>query len=379
MKPPYTLRKDTKNTEPSLRCILNTDESNSSLNLDTSFSTLLEMAPPANPPATPAPKLSFISGDEIKKFVGCQTSYDTAFSPGPSIEEFLEAFKGFCERHDLKTDADKIVSLKMQVHPSMGDARFVLSSLLDSNINQNIPFTEVVEYLRRAYKTTSSINMYRASQNFINLCKPKNSFENDFLMLRSIELSCRELLEAFTGRDAYANSTKSPEEKIIEILSLIAFSAYAGEKISKKLSKDSVSARELVVRTKEELRLAELKEKQEKNEKNGLFSKNENVFTMEKQTEQNKQTGFNKQNNHRYSNSGSYRNSNSQGNNPRNSQFNHGARTGNKIVCHKCGQKSHIAKECRTTVELHCAKCLRNGHVQSVCFSKQNFRMHDRN
>ena len=224
----------------------------------TTFENILQnesMAPPQ------APKLSFIGGDEIKKFVGNPTHYDSLFTPGPPICEFLDNFTAFCQRHNLTGEQDRLTALKCQIHPSMGDARVVLSSLLDENLNNNITFDEVTAYLKRAYKTTSSINVYRASQNFIALCKPKSHSDNDFLKLRQIEIAARELLDAFTKRTAFVNSNKSPEQKMLELLSLTAYSAYAGEKISKKLAETSVSARELLVRTTEELRLADLKEK----------------------------------------------------------------------------------------------------------------------
>jgi len=315
-----------------------------------------EMAPPAEiaPPAVP--KLSFIGGEELKKFIGNKTPYDTSFSPGPSIEEFTEAFKSFCDRHELTTDNDRIASIRMMIHPSMGDARFVLSSLLDSNINANITFQEVLDYLNRAYKTTSSINFYRASQNFLQLCKPKLAVENDFLKLRGMEIAARELLDAFSKREAYANCGKSPEEKIVELLSFIAFSAYTGEKISNKITKGSVTSRELLVRTKEEIRLLDLKDRSS--------LKDENVFYSEPKQPQ--QSGFKRSFG---KNQGQYGNTKS--NSGRN-HFNNTNNSNRNVICHKCGHPSHSAKDCKTQIELFCGKCLKGGHVSSVCFSKQS-------
>ena len=289
------------------------------------------------------PKLSFVGGEEIKKFVGNPTHFDTLFTPGPPINEFLDNFHAFCQRHNLSSDNDKLTALKMNFHPSMGDARFVLSSLLDENLNTTIPFDEVVDYLRRAYKPTSSINVYRASQNFIALCKPKAASDNDFLKLRQIEIAARELLEAFTKRAAYQGSGKSDEQKMLEMLSLTAYSAYAGEKISKKLAETSGPARELLIKTKEELRLLDLKER------------SQDILYCEPSQQpyaNTKQFGA-KNNNYK-----KFKSDNNRKN----------------IVCHKCSLPGHSARECKCQVELFCAKCLKSGHVQKVCFSKNLFR-----
>ena len=220
----------------------------------------------------------------------------------------------------------------------MGDARFVLSSLLDSNINSNITYQEVIDYLKRAYKTTSSINFYRASQNFINQCVPRNKSENDFLKLRAIELSCRELLDAFTEREAYTNSQKSTNEKLMELLTLTAFSAFAGEKISKKLTKESVPARELLVRTKEELRLAELKDRQDAIGAGENIFIAENTFTEPVFTPKQPQTNRNKGKNNTY-------------------RHPYQGSRNNKVMCHKCGIENHMASQCKTSIELFCKKC----------------------
>ena len=36
-----------------------------------------------------------------------------------------------------QNDLDKLMALKISVHPSMGDARIVLSSILDPQINED--------------------------------------------------------------------------------------------------------------------------------------------------------------------------------------------------------------------------------------------------
>ena len=337
---------------------------NNSVNIMQDNSGNPAIQPPPNNPVNyiPPPRLSFIPQDEVKKFVGNRTSYDTAFSPGPTIEEFITNFNAFVVRHNLNNDEDKITALRMFISPSVGDARFTISSLLDNNINPNITFQEVIDYLKRAYKTTSSINFYRASQNFIKQCTPRVKIENDFLKLRAIELSCRELLEAYTEREAYTNSQKTPEEKLMELLTLTAFSAFAGEKISKKLSKDSVSARELLIRCREEIRINEMKDRQDL--ENGPQIEN-HVFFTEKTFPENAATK------HPYYNKNNFNKTNSQ-------RHSYQIKNNKQIVCHRCGKSSHVAKECRTTVELFCKKCLRPGHVSKVCFStKQNFRSHD--
>ena len=104
-----------------------------------SFASLLNRVNTMNPSAgtstgvgnilNPNVKLTFVNNEEMSKFVGNPTQYDTTFSPGPKIEEFLQNFSAYTVRHNIVTDADKLIALRMLVHPSMGDARFVLSSL----------------------------------------------------------------------------------------------------------------------------------------------------------------------------------------------------------------------------------------------------------
>ena len=106
--------------------------------------------------------LAFIAGDEIKKLK------KPASKPGPDIEELIEAFEAYTNRHNSINDLDKLTTLKMSVHSSMGDARIVFSSILDIQINEdNITYNEVVSYLRRAYVPTHSVNFFRATKHFL--------------------------------------------------------------------------------------------------------------------------------------------------------------------------------------------------------------------
>ena len=122
--------------------------------------------------------MAFIDGNEIKKkLVGNKKklwNYGTIFSPGPYVEEFVEQFEAYRNRNSLKKLSRQITAFKMSVHPSMGDARIVLSSILDRQINEdNITFVEVEQYLRKAYITTHSVNFYRATKYFLEYAVPK--------------------------------------------------------------------------------------------------------------------------------------------------------------------------------------------------------------
>ena len=282
-------------------------------------------------------RLAFIAGDEIKKLVGNKTNDDTIFTPGPDIEEFIEAFEAYTSRHNLVTDLDKITALKMSAHPSMGDARIVLSSILDSQINEdNITYKEVISYLRRAYVTCHSVNFFRASKHFLELCSPQKSEKNDFVCLRNIEIAAKQLIQGFKKRNAHKKNHKNSDDNLMEFLLLVGFSMWGGEKLSKKIInfEANLLPREILLRVQEEKRQEKLKSQQN----NVLFIRNsgQNVKRnlLSPQQFQNK--------------SDKNRNTN--------------------IVCRKCAG-GHPTIECKTTIELFCAKCYKFGHVRAVCYN----------
>ena len=291
-------------------------------------------------------RLAFISGDEIKKLVGNKTNDDTVFTPGPDIEEFIEAFEAYTNRHNLVSDLDKITALKMSAHPSMGDARIVLSSILDSQINEdNITYKEVISYLRRAYVTCHSVNFFRASKHFLELCSPQKSERNDFVCLRNIEIAAKQLIQGYKKRNAYKKSNKNSEENMMEFLLLVGFSMWGGEKLSKKIInfEANLLPREILLRVQEEKRQEKLKHSQQNNV---LFIRN-SAQNVKRNLMSPQQFQINK-------NSDKNRNTN--------------------MVCRKCAG-GHPTIECKTTIELFCAKCYKFGHVRSVCLNNnQLFR-----
>ena len=293
-------------------------------------------------------KLTFVNNEEMQKFVGNPTQFDTTFSPGPKIEEFLCNFNAYALRHNIVTDADKLIALRMLIHPSMGDGRFVLSSLLDDSLGANITFQEVSDYLVRLYKSETSLNFFRACNNFIDLCKPKTDGLNDLMQFRSIEIATKELLNAYLDKPNQAQSQKTANQKIFEILSLMAFSIYAGEKVSKTLIKEDLNQKDLFVKAKELIRLQALQDEKKKDsvvlqisdDSDNTVEKKKNFDFKKKKTLQ--------------------------------------VKSKKTIICYRCGiENSHTAKQCNTKIDLFCAFCHKSGHVSKVCFKKQatsNFR-----
>ena len=323
-----------------------------------SFASLLNkvntMAPNTGPASgvsnnsNPNVKLTFVNNEEMSKFVGNPTQFDTTFSPGPKIEEFLQNFAAYTARHNIVTDADKLIALRMLVHPTMGDGRFVLSSLVDDSLGANITFQEVSDYLIRLYKSETSLNFFRACNNFIDLCKPKRDGLNDLMQFRSIEVATKELLNAYLDKPNQATSQKNDNQKFFEILSLMAFSMYAGEKVSKSLIKEDLSQKDLFVKAKELIRLQALQDEKKKDsvvlqisdDSENTVEKKKNFDFKRKKTMQ--------------------------------------VKSKKSLICFRCGlENSHTAKHCNTKVDLFCAYCLKRGHVSKVCFKKQatsNFR-----
>ena len=181
----------------------------------------------------PNVKLTFVNNEEMSKFVGNPTQYDTTFSPGPKIEEFLNHFNAYTVRHNIVSDADKLIALRMLVHPSMGDARFVLSSLVDDSLGANITFQEVSDYLVRLYKSETSLNFFRACNNFIDLCKPKTDGLNDLMQFRSIEVATKELLNAYLDKPNQAQSQNTANQKFFYIFIFDGIFNLCGRKCQK--------------------------------------------------------------------------------------------------------------------------------------------------
>ena len=78
-------------------------------------------------------KFTFLQGEELTKFRGNRTKGDGIFTEGPKIQDFFNNIEAYISRHGISTDRDKIVSVKLNIDQTAGDARFVVQSIFDPN------------------------------------------------------------------------------------------------------------------------------------------------------------------------------------------------------------------------------------------------------
>ena len=186
-----------------------------------------------NRQASPS-RLAFITAQELPKFKGNRTSHDDVFTRGPDIEEFLNTFRAYLARHNIVTDKDKIIALKMNIHASQGDAKCTLSSILDDNINsEGITFEQVETLLRRVYKKEESTSFYKSAKHYLDLLN-KTKSGNTVEKLRSLEIASKSIHKAFTERKAWDNNTKSTQDTLLEFILVFSYSIYGGEKMTEK-------------------------------------------------------------------------------------------------------------------------------------------------
>ena len=102
----------------------------------------------------------------------------------------------------------------MNIHASQGDAKCILSSILDDNINSGgITFEQVETLLKRVYKKEESTSFYKSAKHFLdslNKTKSGNTVEK----LRSLEIASKEIHKAFTERKACGKIIKRQHKKL---------------------------------------------------------------------------------------------------------------------------------------------------------------------
>ena len=112
------------------------------------------------------------------------------------VKEFIATFEAYTYRHNLINDLDKSTALKMSGYPPMGDARIVLSGIIDRQINEDNIIYNVSSQLS-ACVTTHSLIFVRATKHFLELCSPQKSEKNDFVCLRNIEIVAKQVIQGY--------------------------------------------------------------------------------------------------------------------------------------------------------------------------------------
>ena len=319
----------------------------------------------------PTTRLAFVTGEELLKFKGNKRPMETLFTPGPSINDFLSSFAAYCARHGLVSSSDKVLALKMNVHPSQGDAFLTLSSILDSSLNKDtISFEDISDYLSDIYRPISNLNVFRATKSFvkrINDCAEDSFKGNPIETLRSLELSAKELVQTFTQRkDFNRNNKKNPEDSMIELLIAMSFSMYVGEETSNKFIEDlpaNIPPRSILLRAHNQIRKSQIKKSPSTDYVAVVDS---NPAEMRASRPRNPSYGL------------GHKNSNFRSNTPGrhlkkdeyNSNFNHSNQN-----CYFCNG-FHTSENCRRRESINCSFCKIKGHNVMACrkFRKQKQR-----
>lgn len=293
-------------------------------------------------PRTPS-TVTFLNTEEIQKFRGRRLQTDEVFQYGPTFNEFADSLDAYFTRHNLSDDNEKINALRLLVHPSQGDARYVLAHFLDPALNkERFSYDELIRCLKRSYTTKEEINFYQASQHLINLITNKSN-PRDFKNIHEIENAIKLLIDTFKRRENFANSGKTAEQHVMEVMLHLALSYWGGEKLT-----------------------LEVLEKAPTREQSSLLGLRCSEFLL-------KDT-FHATVNHVKFHQEQRRPSDLRGGAPlRDSRLAREKTTkpdeSKDVFCYKCGLKYHRAPQCRRK-NLYCNHCRTNTHNSIVCRKK---------
>ena len=332
----HTPPKTTIHLTPNVTTYLNTTASAPPLSNTSTTSTpqCLPSTTPhvPQPPSTPHPQnqiLTFVNTEEVPKFKGLRATCDEYFTPGPTLNEFVSNLEAYFHRHNLHNDQERINALKILIHPSQGDARFVLSHIVNNQLNEtNLTYNELINYIRRAYTTKKQSNFFQAVKNFLGTIQDDEA-DKDFVKINKINDAIQLLMEAYKKRPAYANNQKTMEQTLQEMLTLIAFSTRAGEKASNEVLEKIPANQEY---RKTALQIAEFIKKEGEKTATVCALRTTRAPPPQRQGES---SLINK-----------------------------------NLLCTKCGWRGHMASRCRRT-DLFCKHCRTHTHMTNVCRRKK--------
>ena len=302
-----------------------------------------------NPNPIP-PTVTFFNSEEIPKFRGRRLQTDEMFVYGPNFNEFIENLNAYFIRHQIINDEEKINALRLLVHPTQGDARFVLAHFLDPSLNrERFSFNQLVNYLKRSYTTKEETNFFQAASHFIDLIRKKDSLK-DFKKIREIQNAINQIMETFKRRESFTLSPKNTEQHCMELLLHLALSYLGGEKLTTNVL-----------------------EKAPTNEAGGLLGLRCVEFLMRESLTNNMELHHIKEDFPASRPcSALSRDSRSGREMPLKTDE---SKTTKNVLCYKCGMKNHISPDCRIK-KLYCSHCKINTHNTVVC--RKKFRQQKR-
>jgi len=121
------------------------------------------------------------------------------------------------------------------IDPNAGDARFVVSNILDDKINTKTPTYEQLEnILANHYKPQNEVSLYDAARHIFTVAH-KIPGTSDQMQLININKAVQSFIEVVTQRPVFADNLKTTEESMKEALLLLLMSNWGGRKVSDKI------------------------------------------------------------------------------------------------------------------------------------------------
>ena len=357
---PYNLRLAMQNFKSNKEEDIRTEDRTISSNLE---SSVAENSAPTLYPSLAAQqisetmaatKLTFLQGSEIIKFKGNRTSKDGIFSQGPRIQDFLESIEAYFHRHEITDDKDRIVTIKLHVDQSSGDARFVLRNILDPNLNsKRVSYDELKNLLLEHYRNRESASLYDAAvhlQEAIN-----NKLDTDQMALIGISNAIQNFVEAYTGRSQFADNKKTTLNVVKEAFLFFGVAVWGGRSLTEKsLLKfpSNMEPRNQIMEINQHLKkmtAVAAREEIAASVAQNMASKGPMAYGQTP-----KLPAWGQERPHREKSSEQAK---SLGNN-----------------CLRCGLKNHRFKQCRVNSEnIYCTRCQSRNHVATMC-NFQSFR-----
>jgi hypothetical protein len=117
-------------------------------------------------------QLTVLQGDKLARFTGRRREDDINYHEGPSIEVYIASIETFCSANNITTSPKKYEVFKLNLHPSVGDARETahkydtLCALCGVDPNS---YEEIVKQFRKNYQSNTELSLRTAAADLLAL------------------------------------------------------------------------------------------------------------------------------------------------------------------------------------------------------------------
>lgn len=275
-------------------------------------------------------RLAVVNATEISKFKGNRRECDVIFTPGPSIEEFVQTINTYCSTHNISDDEGKLNILRLNTSQSQGDGWSTINRYSDNNLTTTFSYNEICTRLKRIYQSLSRSNFASAANRYNNAnLKPAEVL--DLGEIQEVENSAINVVDQYLNRTKYlATADNRPIREIMaELLISIQIANKLGSKVADAVITNHGPNEPLIA-------ICENTVEYVKKNPNSVTRNEEVKWTQNKKSTPN--------------------------------TF--------KIICPRCGIEGHRFKQCKVdSKKIFCGKCeYKNDHVTSQCDRARKFR-----